>query len=195
MNAAALNLLRYPRRGPPEPQEWWPALLALVAGVVVGALWVLWQHWHLEQLDLQREQLQTQVHAVATERAAAAARHAQAQRQQALHARAQAWQTQQALGLRLQTTLSAQGQALGLRVLRWQGDGRHMQLQAWLPRVQQVPVLVSALSTLGQRPWTVQSLDAPAAAAPGLDATEGGVLVLLQVPWPQATSEKNQPTP
>lgn len=208
VNPPALNLLRYPRRGPLEPQEWRPTLLALVAGAAVGALWVLWQHWRLDQLQVQRGQLQTQAHTVAAERAADAARHAQALRQQALHLRAQDWRTQQALGLRLQATLGTQGQTLGLRVLRWHGDGRQMQLQAWLPRVQQVPVLVSALSAVGLGQWTVQSLDTPVAAAPqgreraaehegtaGLDAVGGGVLVLLQASWPQAAPEKKQATP
>ena len=195
MSAPALNLLRYPRRGPLELTEWRRARQALLAGAVVGALWVLGQHWRLDHLQAQLGQLQNQAHAVATERAADAARHAQAQRQQALHARAQDWQTQQALGLRLQAAVSAQGQALGLRILRWHGDGRHMQLQGWLPRVQQVPVLVSALSDVGPGPWTVQSLDASAEAPSALAAADGGVLVQLQASWPQAIPEKKQATP
>lgn len=201
MSAPALNLLRYPRRGWLEPQLGWPLLQALGVGAVLGAACVLGQHGWLDHLQNQRGQLQRQAHAVARQRATDAARHAQVQRLQAVHTRAQDWQTQQAMGLRLQAVLSAQGQALGLRVLRWQGDGRQMLLQAWLPRVQDVPALVAALSALGAGAWTVQSLSDGAAVAtqrrekePGAGA-DGGVVVQLQAPWSPATREKGQSAP
>lgn len=201
MNAPALNLLRYPRRGWLESQLWWPLLQALGVGAVLGAACALGQHGWLDHLQTQRGQLQSQAHAVARQRAADAARQAQVQRLQAVHTRAQDWQTQQAMVLRLQAALSAQGQALGLRVLRWQGDGRQMLLQAWLPRVQDVPALVAGLSVLGAGPWTVQSLSDGTTVAPQRREKEasagaaGGVLVQLQAPWAPATREKGQSAP
>lgn len=201
VNAPALNLLRYPRRGWLEPQLWWPLLQALGVGAVLGAACALGQHGWLDHLQTQRGQLQSQAHTVARQRAADAARQAQVQRLLAVHARAQDWQTQQAMGLRLQAALSAQGQALGLRVLRWQGDGRQILLQAWLPRVQDVPALVAGLSALGAGPWTVQSLSDGTTVAPQRREKEasagaaGGVLVQLQAPWAPATREKGQSAP
>lgn len=187
VNAPALNLLRHPRRGPAWPIEpWRPLALAVLAGALSGGAGVGWQHWRLAQLQTQHHQVQAEAQAWAAQQKAAAALRSQSQLRQAALARAQDWQARQAQWLRLQDVLQAQASALGLRVLRWQADGRQQQLQAWLPRAQDVPALTSALSAEGPQVWTLQSL------AEHAHSREGGVDVLLQAPWPLQAREKTK---
>lgn len=187
VTAPALNLLRYPRRGPVwGTLQWRPLLVAGLLGALLGGFWAAGQHWRLAQLRAQVAQLQMQVQDRLRQQSVAAARRAQAQLQQAVQTRAQDWGQQQAQGLRLHAALDEQSHALGLRVMRWQNDGQQLLMQGWLPRAQDVPALLSALSAAGPPLWTLLSLASP--AAPGQDGREAGVDVLLQAPWSAAES-------
>lgn len=179
----ALNLLRYPRRGLAWPVEQWrPLLLAWLLGAFLGGLWAAGRYWHLVQLRAQGSLLQAQVQSQLRQQSAAAALRAQAQLQQAVQTRAQDWRRQQEQGLRLHATLDEQAEALGLHVTRWQNDGRQLLLQGWLPRAQDVPALLSALSAAGPQGWTLQSLGTAATSRQG--GREAGVEVALQALWP-----------
>lgn len=189
MSAPALNLLRHPRRGPAWPVEpWRPLALAVLAGALSGSAWVGWQHWRLAQLQTQRHQMQAEAQAWAAQQKAATAARSQSQLRQAAQTRAQDWQARQAQWLRLQDVLQGQASALGLRMLRWQADGRQQQLQAWLPRAQDVSALTLALiaaqPAAEAQTWTLQSLSGHA------NPREGGVDVVLQAPWPPQGPEK-----
>lgn len=187
VNAPALNLLRYPRRGTAlQIGPWRPVVLALLAGAVSGAVWVGWQHWRLAQLQSLRQRVLAETQAWAAQQKAIAEARDQSDLQQAVSARARDWQTRQVQWLKLQDALQDQAHVLGLRVLRWQADGRQQQLQAWLPRVQDVPALTSVLSVAGAQAWTLNNL------AEHPNRSEGGVDVLLQAPWPPQGPEKTK---
>lgn len=187
VNAPALNLLRYPRRGAPmQIAPWRPLALALLAGALMGAVWAGWQHWRLAQMRSLRHQMLAETQAWATQQKAAAAARDQGELQQAALTRARDWQTRQEQWLDLQDALQDQAHVLGLRVLRWQADGRQQQLQAWLPRVQDVPALISVLSAAGAQAWTLSQLAEPPRRS------EGGVDVVLQAPWSPPGPEKTK---
>lgn len=191
MNMPALNLLRYPRRGWVLPARQWRSLwLALGAGALFGAGGVAWLQGHLQQLQAQRNQWQAEVQALAEQQAAADASRAQRQLLQAVEARALEWQAKRAQLDKLNHTLGDQARSLGLRVQRWQADGRQLVLQGWLPRAQDVPALVSALSSAGPPGWALHSLGEPVTSSSG-----SGVDVLLQAPWPPRGPEKDKVAP
>lgn len=188
MNAPALNLLRYPRRGAAlQIGPWRPLVLTLLAGTLSGAVWVGWQHWRLAQMQSLRQRVLAETAAWAAQQKAAAAVRDQSELQRAVVARAGDWQMRQAQWLHLQDALQDQAHVLRLRVLRWQADDRQLQLQAWLPRVQDIPALTSALSAaVGAQAWSLNNL------AEHPNRSEGGVDVLLQAPWPPQGPEKTK---
>lgn len=186
VTAHALNLLRYPRRGLALPGELgWPLLLGVLAGALLGSAWLGWQSWRVDRLQAQRGQLQADVKALDRKMAHAAALQTRSQGLKNGQARAQDWQTRRDQLQRLQQVLSAQASALGLRVARWQGDKRQLVLQAWLPRAQDVPALLLALSDVGPQGWTLQSLGDHVAAG-----RLAGVDVVLQANWPSGVQDR-----
>ena len=111
MTAQSLNLLRYPRRVPAlDAALWRPAAAALLTGALAGGVWGGWQHMRQDGLLA----LHARLH-------------------QAFLDRAQAWQSQRERVMRLHAGLTEQARDTGLRVERWQADGRRLVLQAWLP--------------------------------------------------------------
>ena len=185
MTPSDLNLLRHPRRGLDLPGELArPLLWAVLVGALLGSAWLGWQSWRLAQLRVQRGQLQAQVQTLEWQKEQAAALQTRTQWIKSGEARAQDWQARRNQLQRLQQALGAQAHALGLRVARWQGDRRQLVLQAWLPRAQDVPVLLSALTAAGPPGWVVQSLADHATSGP-----HGGVDVVLQASWPSGTQD------
>ena len=182
----ALNLLRYPQRGLALPLELaWPLLLAVLAGLALGSAWVAWQSWRLDHLLEQRGHLQADVQALERQKNLAAALQTRKQWQKNAEVRAQDWRARRDQLQHLQEVLGAQASALGVRVARWQGDRRQLVLQAWLPRAQDVPLLLSALTAAGPQGWTLQSLGDAAASGP-----HGGVDVVLQASWPSRVQDR-----
>lgn len=169
MNTPPLNLLRYPRRARLSdaiPSR--AAVLALAAGILMGGCWGQWQQSQYEALLVQRSQLQAQTRAWRSQQTQAR------DRQQLLSRWAQrqhAWQAQRAQQMQLHAVLAAQADTAGLRVERWQGDGRQLVLQAWLPRADAVPGVLAALSRAWPPGWTLHSLG---------DRAGAGVDVVLQ---------------
>lgn len=167
-------------------------LLAVSLGALLGGLGAAGQHWRLAQLRAQGAQLQAQVQSQLRQQSAAAALRSQALLQQALLARAQEWGALEEQSLRLHGVLGEQGETLGLRVTRWQNDGRQLQLHAWLPRAQDVPLLISSLSAAGRQAWALQSLGEHA-SPPG--SSLGGVDLVLQAPWQALKTSTTSPLP
>ncbi len=186
LNARPLNLLRYPSRASIlDATLWRPALWALLAGVAVAAAWATWQLQLQEQLLAQRGPLQARLQEQARQQAQARQADTLARLQTRMQERAQAWQVQREQLMHLHAELSAQAAQTGLRLQRWQGDGRKLTLQLWLPRPELVPVVVSHLSRTSLQPWTLQSL----AGRP--DTT--GVEAVFEAPWPVSAPGGRKP--
>ncbi len=177
LNPRPLNLLRYPRRaGMLDPTLWRPGLCALLAGGVVAAAWVASQLQRQDQLLAERGPLQARLQEQARQQAQALQAEALAHAQARMQKRAQTWQVQREQLMRLHAELSAQAEHSGLRLQRWQGDGRKLTLQLWLPRPELAPALVSRLSQASPQAWALQSLaERPDAA---------GVEAVLEASWP-----------
>lgn len=159
MTAQSLNLLRYPRRVPAlDAALWRPAAAALLTGALAGGVWGGWQHMRQDGLLALHARLQEQVQTLSGQQAGVTARQAKARLHQAFLDRAQAWQSQRERVMRLHAGLTEQARDTGLRVERWQADGRRLFLQAWLPGAEQVPRAVAALSAAWPQGWTLQSL-------------------------------------
>ena len=155
---------------------WRPALLALLAGVALAAAWVAWQLQRQEELLAQRGPLQARLQEQTRQQAQARQAEALTRAQTRMQERAQAWQVQRQQLMRLHAELSTQAEQGGLRLQRWQGDGRKLTLQLWFPRPELAPALVSRLSQASAQAWALQSLaERPDAA---------GVEAVLEAPWP-----------
>lgn len=159
---------------------WRPALWALLTGVAVAAAWVAWQMQRQEQLLAERGPLQARLQEQARQQAQARQAEALARVQTRMQERAQAWQVQRQQLMRLHNEFSALAEHSGLRLQRWQGDGRKLTLQLWLPRPELAPALVSRLSQASsqasRQAWALHSLaERPDAA---------GVEAVLEAPWP-----------
>ena len=149
---------------------------------VVGAGWALRERLRLDELQALRTQLQARAQAQAQVQSQTQAMQRDQRLRQALQVRAQAWQHQRQQMLRLHGVLTTQAAQAGLRVQRWQSDGRSLVLQAWLPGPERVPALLALLTATGGRPWSLQSL------AQAADGPVGpGVTVVLQAPWADGT--------
>lgn len=180
MTARSLNLLRHPRQGGWFSGVVWQAVCAgAVLGVLVGAAWCAWQMWQYHALQTQQAELQERVQALDRQQAREAARLARDRQQMRQQSRMEIWRQQREQLLRWHGLLESQARQTGLWVQRWQGDGRHVRLQVWLPQPQQVPALLSALSQVSARAWHVQSL---------ADGAQGGIEAVLEVPWPDAAA-------
>lgn len=180
MSERTLNLLRYPRRVPLFDAAWVRAVLAAgLGGVLVGVAGAAWLHWRQDGWLAQRAQLQAEQQRVESQQAEATARQAQARLAQAFGARAQAWAERRERLLGLHTELNAQAVDMGLRVERWQSDGRRLVLQAWLPRPAHLPQALARLSAASALDWRLQSLATRAG-----QANPAGVDVVFEAAWP-----------
>jgi len=189
--AKSLNLLRYPRRMPTlDAALWRPGLVALLVGVLAGGLWGGWQHQRQEEWTVLRARLRAQTQALAGQQTQAVDQQAKARLQQAFVDRAQAWQSQRERLMHLHATLTEQAKDAGLRVERWQSDGRKLVLQAWLPRAERVPLVMARLSAAWPQGWTLQSLGDRAAS--GGDA---GIDVVFEAPWGDAAQAGGKSSP
>lgn len=122
-----------------------------------------------------RGHLQTQTRAWREQQTLERAQAEKARLRSAWMQRAQAWQGQRQRLAQLHAAFDALAPETGLRVERWQGDGRKLLLQARLPGVSSVPAVLSGLSGAWGPGWTLHSLG---------DRADGGVDVVLQAPWP-----------
>lgn len=175
VKSASLNLLRHPRRWHRlESEQTRAALLAFLAGLLVGCAGLVCLQWRHAQLLDQRAQLQMQSQALTRQQAQHTAAKERSRLQTQWHTRARAWQAQRALLRQLHAALAAQADSTGLRLLRWQGDGNKLVLQAWLPRAETVPQLLSQLSAAARPGWTLQSL---------AERPDAGVDLVLEAPW------------
>lgn len=187
MNARSLNLLRHPRHMHAfDPRQVRLVLGAAVAGVMLGCSWGLWQEREKDQLLDQRTQLQVQANVLREQQARLAIAQENARLQSQWTERAHSWQIQRQHLMQLHAALMAQSAETGMRVERWQGDGRRLVLQAWLPRADSVPAVLSGLSRAWAAGWTLQSLGERAGA---------GVDVVLQAPWPAGTRDEARQKP
>jgi hypothetical protein len=178
MSAPALNLLRYPRR-----TVWVnkPVVLQLLFGILAGVLcvsaWGLWgQSRYSHGLQL-REQLQASARVQAQARTEALAFAEYARLQQQARQRVEDWRVRREQLQRLHALLSQENREIGLRLQRWQGDGQRIQLQAWLPRAEDLPGLQARLSVIGPQTWVLHSLG---------HATGAGLQLVLESSWPKA---------
>lgn len=183
MSAPALNLLRYPQSA--SPMRWTGAVWALV-GALCACGWGLWQQAQLAQVQQQRQQLEQQLQAQATARALAASQAQHGRVQEAERWRAAQWQVQRERLQSVHAQLALAQRELGLRLQRWQGDAKQLQLQAWLPGVQALPELQSRLSGAWPTAWTLESL---------AGAADGGVQLVLTAPLAQAPASGAAATP
>ena len=187
MNARPLNLLRYPRRVHPlAPRQLRDLLWAGVAGALIGGLWCIWLDTEKEQLQQERTHLQAQATAWREQQSRERALEQKAKLQWAWTQRAQAWQGQRQKLARLHGALDTLALETGLRAERWQGDGRKLLLQAWLPEAASVPMVLSGLSGAWEQGWTLQSMG---------DRTGGGVALVLQSAWLTDSVDDAQPKP
>ena len=181
LNVQPLNLLRHPRPVYKlEPLLLRSAAIGLLAGGLVGATIGEWQQTRHEQLLTLRAQLQAQVRVSEVQQTQQLAMDARVRLQAQWAQRSQAWQGRRQQLMQMHEALGTLAQDLGLRLERWQGDGRTMVLQAWLPHAEAVPQVLSRLSTVGPSTWTLQSLG---------DRPGAGVDLLLQAPWPGEAQE------
>ncbi len=186
LNARPLNLLRYPRRAVMlDAALWRPALWALLAGVVGAAAAAAWQLQRQDQLLAQRGPLLARLQEQARQQAQARQAEAMARLRSRMLERQQAWQLQRQQLMRLNADLSTEAERTGLRLQRWQGDGRKLSLQLWLPRAELAPALVSRLSQSSLHAWTLQSLAQKPDAA--------GVEAVLEAPWPSVSPGGHKP--
>lgn len=189
MTARSLNLLRHPgRRLVPEYTLVRSLVLAGWVGALAGGLWSGWRHVQLSQLQEQRAQLQIRREAQIRQQADLAADHERATLHRQLLERASDWQARREQLLRLHRTLNALADDPGLRVERWQGDGRRLVLQARLSRPASVPQLMAGLSATWPSDWRLQSLGDRGSAK-----GDAGVDVTLEASWP-GTSQGNGPS-
>lgn len=185
--AGSLNLLRFPRRVHVlDPGQVRAGLMAAVAGILVGCAWGLWQQMQQDQLLAQRAQWQAQSLALGRQKDQQVIAQDKARVQLQWGQRAQAWQLQRQQLMRLHAVLAQQAADTGLRVERWQGDGRKLVLQAWLPHADSVPGVLAGLSSVWPPGWTLQSMGARSGA---------GVNVVLQAAWPAGPREGERPKP
>ena len=172
MNARPLNLLRHPRRSLVfEPAHLRAVLLALGAGAVMGCAWGMWQQMQHEALLAQRSRLQVESRVWRSQQALQSTERDRQRLLTSWGQRAQSWQRQREQRMQLHEALLAQAASTGLRVERWQGDARQLVLQAWLPRADDVPEVLSGLSQAWPTGWTLQSIG---------DRAGAGVDVVLQ---------------
>lgn len=187
MNARPLNLLRYPRRAPLLESTTWRAVpFALGTGLMVGCAWGMWQDAQHETLLAQRSQWQAQVQAWRSQQAQQATERDRQRLLSSWGQRAQAWQQQRERQMQLHAVLMAQAATSGMRVESWQGDGRKLVLQAWLPRADGVPGVLSGLSDAWPPGWTLQSIS---------DRAGAGVEVVLQAGLLAGAAEGEPPKP
>ena len=183
MNAKPLNLLRYPRRMPSaSPVLLKHALVCGLLGAVVGAAVVAWLQHRQAQLHEQRQQLQMQAQALAKQRAEDTAQLERTRVQEQGGVRARAWGAQRAHLARVNAALTALADEAGLRLTRWQGDGRKLVLQGSLPQVQDLPLVLSRLSDAWPVAWTLHSLGDRQPAGTGVEW-------VIEAPWPQASAD------
>ena len=176
MNAPALNLLRYPRR---QALVGTPVLVRVLAGALAGGLcasaWGLWSQMRYSQELQRRDQLHTSTRAQARAQAEASARAQQHRLQQQAHQRAEDGRARREQMQRLHALLLQERHTTGLHLQRWQGDGQRLQLQAWLPRAEDLPGLQARLSAAGPQVWTLHSLGR---------STDRGLQLVLESSWP-----------
>ena len=178
MKERSLNLLRYPRRVPgAAPGLWRQALVSGLLGAVVGAAGVTWLQHRQAQLHERRQQLQAQVQSLARQRSQDAAQHERARAHEQGQVRARAWAAQRERLARVHAALDALADDTGLRLARWQGDGRKLVLQGSLSRAQDLPTVLSRLSEAWPLAWTLQSLGDRQPAGTGVDWQ-------IEAPWP-----------
>ena len=183
MSARPLNLLRHPRQGLAlSPAVLRSCLVAGLIGVLAGGLWSGWQHLRLAQRHEQRTQLQARWQAHSQQQADASTQRERAGLRRQWLERAADWRGRREQLSQLHRALQALADDPGLRVERWQGDGRRLVLQAWLPRPEQVPTLMAGLSAAGPLGWQLHSL-ADHSSVGG----EAGIDVVLEAPWPAAS--------
>ena len=164
---------------------WRAALWALLAGVVVATAVVAWQLQRQDQLLAQRGPLQARLQEQARQQTQARQAEVLARLHSRMLERQQAWQLQRQQLMHLHAELSSEAERTGLRLQRWQGDGRKLLLQLWLPRAELAPALVTRLSRSSQQAWTLQSL------AHRPEAT--GVEAVLEAPWPSVSPGGRKP--
>ena len=133
-----------------------------------------------------RGHLQTQTRAWREQQTLERAQAEKARLRSAWMQRAQAWQGQRQRLAQLHAALNALTAETGLRMERWQGDGRKLLLQAWLPEADSVPMVLSGLSGVWGQGWTLQSMG---------DRTGGGVALVLQTAWLTDSVDDAQPKP
>lgn len=183
----SLNLLRFPRRVHAlDPGQVRAGLMASVAGILMGCAWGLWQQMQQDQLLVQRAQWQTQSRDLERQKDQQAIVQEKARLQLKWGQRAQSWQLQRQQLMRLHAALAQQAADTGLRVERWQGDGRKLVLQAWLPHADSVPVVLTGLSSAWPAGWALQSMGVRSGA---------GVDVVLQATWPAGPRAGERPKP
>lgn len=173
---AGLNLLRHPRsRGQVLGSKVRPALAGALIGLACLGLDALWQAEQLQALQLRHAQLQAALRAQ-TARQQAATGHQLQQRLATRQAeREQQWQSRREQVAQVQQTLQTHALAHGLRLQRWQVDGRQLVLHLWLPGVHALSGLTAAMTQAGPSAWTVQSLSAHAS---------GGAEAVIEAAWP-----------
>lgn len=186
LNARPLNLLRYPRRASwVHAGVWRTALWALLTGMGVGSVLVVWQVQRHAQLQAQRGPLQASLQLQLKQQAEVRQAQTLARLQTRLQERATSWQVQRQQFMRLHAQLSQEAEDSGLRLRRWQADGHKLTLLLWLPHPERVPGLVTSLSKVSLQPWTLQSMASP---------SEGeGVEAVLEVPWPTSVVGARRP--
>ena len=180
MKASSLNLLQYPRRQwRLDAKQMSGGMAALAAGVLLGSAWGFWSQQQLAALVAQRQLLEQGL-ASDAKRAADMALQRRQMRDEA-HAleRQKDWAARRDVLSRWHEVLSRASVELGLRVQLWQGDGRRVQLHAWVPEPQAWLQLQSRLTSQGSPGWTLQSLT----AGPG-----SGVKLVLEAPVPAGPS-------
>ncbi len=170
MNGRPLNLLRYPRRVPVCSTALWRQVLwgGLLGALVGGALLLWLQHRHT-QLHERRHQLQAQAQAWSQQRAQMAAQQEVARVQAQGRLRATQWSAQRERLARVHTALQALASETGLRLTRWQADGRKLVLQGSLPQAQDLPTVLSRLSDAWPLAWGLHSLGERQPAGTGVD--------------------------
>ncbi len=176
MTVRPLNLLRHPRPAHLlEPALQRLALACVLAGGLAGMGWGVWQQHRQDDWLARRSALKAQAQSQASQQVQIKASEQREQMLKRQAARQQAWQTRRQHMLALHAVLSAQARNNGLRVLRWQGDGRQLVLQLWLPHAQALPSLTAQLSQAWPLAWTLQSLN---------DQAGAGIEAVLEAPWP-----------